>query len=105
LPLREITNQLTLNLAPRANAQPKFESQDSKKTSSNRRESVSARKPNQADGLRRRLEKAERLMANMKPFLCNSCMCSTRQIVEEVRELIAESIRAMNKGMLKMSER
>ena len=66
---------------------------------------MSARKPNQADGLRRRLEKAERLMANMKPFLCNSCMCSTRQIVEEVRELIAESIRAMNLGSLKISER
>jgi hypothetical protein len=66
---------------------------------------VSARKPNQADGLRRRLERAEKLMANMKPFLCNSCMCSTRQIVEEVRELIAESIRAMNLGSLKISER
>ena len=66
---------------------------------------MSARKPNQADGLRRRLERAEKLMANMKPFLCNSCMCSTRQIVEEVRELIAESIRAMNLGSLKISER
>jgi len=55
--------------------------------------------------MRRRLGKAERLMANMKPFLCNSCMCSTRQIVEEVRELITESLRAMNLGMLKMSER
>jgi hypothetical protein len=91
-------------LAPRAIGQPKFESQESKKAS-NRRESVSARKPNQADGLRRRLEKAEKLMANMKPFLCNSCMSSTRQIVQEVRELIAESLRAVNHGMLKTSER
>jgi hypothetical protein len=91
-------------LVPRAIGQPKFESQDSKKAS-NRRESVSARKPNQADCLRRRLEKAEKLMANMKPFLCNSCMCSTRQIVEDVRELIAESLRALSFGMLKMSER
>lgn len=66
---------------------------------------MSARKPNQTDGMRRRLEKAERLMANMKPFLCNSCMCSTRQIVEEVRELMTESLRGMNLGMLKMSER
>ena len=55
--------------------------------------------------MRRRLEKAEKLMANMKPFLCNSCMCSTRQIVEEVRDLIVESLRAENLGIQKMSER